>query len=207
MIKRNLPILLLLTGILISPVFALPTDFTVDFAANATGGTAPLTVQFYNLATGNLVNCTWVIDGDVIDECPGPVHTFQVPGNFDINLTITDDTNTTLTEIKTGYINVTPANSQASLSFIGRGLFGSNPVEITDKATGRIVYVGDTSSKNITLPDGFYKVQIEPGSLIDFANSPDYGLTAAAQTARKNVIGIFIGGTLLLAILGYFWRR
>jgi len=83
--------LLILASILGSPVLAAGTDFTVDFAANSTSGSSPHVVQFYNLVTGNQVNCSWGIDGTIIDSCPGPLHTFTIPGDYDINLTVTND--------------------------------------------------------------------------------------------------------------------
>jgi PKD repeat protein len=202
-------VLMLVIGIawlLLPSASAEEPTFAVDFAGNVTNGTAPLLVEFSNLVTGNQVNCTWGIGNEIVDGCPGPVHNFIIPGTYDINLTVTNDANVTLTETKYDYIVVNPAPIPVSLSFISNTVFGSNPVELTD-INGTIVFVGNTSSRNMTPMDGHYKLQIEPGGISDAMNSPDYGLTMAANLARKNLLGIFIGGSMLLIIIGYFWRH
>lgn len=199
MIPRIFLFLVVFLALVVQPV---PADLVVDFAANVTDGTAPLLVEFSNLVEGTQVNCTWGIGTELVSGCAGPVYNFIVPGLYDINLTVTDDTNLTVTETKIDYINVTPANIPVSFSFVSNTIFGSNPVEITD-ANGTIVFVGNTSSRNISVMEGSYKIQIEPGGITDGLNSPDYGLAMGADVGRKNIIGILVGASMLLVVIGY----
>ena len=194
--------------ILFSTVHAEETPFAVDFESNVTGGTAPLPVLFTNLVTGNQVSGFWIINNETFNQLPGPEYTFIQPGHYNISLTVTDDMNVTLTGTKLNYINVNSSIPTTALSFINAGSWGSNPVIITDLSSGAVVFIGKTSSKNIMLDsDGSYSIQVSPGGITDVLNSPDYGLTVAADWAKKNVIGILIGGGIVLALLGLFFRR
>ena len=94
------------------------------------------------------------------------------------------------------------------ISFSSEGLGGPNPVIITDKSSGDIVFVGNTSSKDVRVNStGQYSVQTFPGGWTDIINSPDYGLALAADWAKKNMIGILIGGVIVLIIIGLFIKR
>lgn len=199
----------ILIGIIaIFPVMAAETPFAVDFDANITSGYAPLAVQFNNLVTGSPVNCSWGIEGTLIKECQGPVHTFTIPGSYDINLTATDSNNVTFTQTKFLFINVTPNDNPISISFRNRAIAGNNQVVIVDKLTGIPAFVGNTSSTDIRLKDGNYNVVIGSGGITDYLNSPDYGLTIAAQIVRTNLIGIILGGSMLFLLIGFFfWRK
>ncbi len=186
-------------------VMAEETEFTVDFSANVTNGTAPLVVQFTNLVTGDQVSGFWVINNETIVQLPGPEYTFTVPGSYDIALTVTDDTNATLTETKFDYIVVSSAITTTALSFSHTGLWGSNPVVVTDKTSGAIVFIGKTSSKNVMLnSSGTYSVEIGQGGITDILNSPDYGLYVVQDVAKNNIIGIIFGVVILVVIIGLF---
>jgi PKD repeat protein len=192
---------------IVAPVQAEETPFAVDFSANVTNGIAPLPVQFTNLVTGNQVNGFWIINNETFNQLAGPEYTFIQPGHYNTSLTVTDDTNTTLTETKLNYIIVNSSIPTTALSFINAGSWGSNPVIITDLSSGAVVFIGKTSSKNIMLDsDGSYSIQVSAGGITDVLNSPDYGLTVAADWAKKNVIGILIGGVIVLALIGLFFR-
>jgi PKD repeat protein len=200
--------LMICLSIFATPVLAEETPFTVDFSANVTTGTAPLPVLFTNLVTGNQVSGFWIINNETITQLAGPEYIFTQPGHYNISLTVTDDTNTTLTETKLDYIIVNSSISTTAISFISSGSWGSNPVIITDKSSGEIVFVGKTSSKNIMLEsDSEYTVQVEPGGITDTMNSPDYGLYQLQDWAKKNIIGIIIAGAFVFTVIGLFFRR
>jgi len=197
----------LLLVLLVLPAVAVEPPFTVDFSANVTSGISPLVVQFTDLCTGSPLSCSWGIENNITSGCTGPLHTFTMPGSFDINLTATNGT-AVLTETKHAYINVTGNGNLVSISFINRGIFGVNPVEITDKSTGLIATVVNTSTRNVRLADGIYWVQVEPGGLTDNLNSPDYGLMHAGEILRKNLVGVMIGGSIVFMLIGVFlWRK
>lgn len=198
-----------LTMLITVPVQAEETPFTVDFSANVTNGTAPLPVHFENLATGNQVSGFWVINNETFEQLTGPDYTFIQSGNYTISLTVTDDTNTTLTETKTDYIVVSPGILTTTLSFIAMDMWGLNPIEITDLSNGSVILVGNTSSRNVILDSsGHYSIKIEAGGITDTLNSPDYGIVQFGGWGAKNLLGIIIGVAAVIAILGLiFYRR
>lgn len=190
------------------PVRAEETPFAVDFAANVTNGTAPLLVHFENLATGNQVSGFWVINNVTINQLTGPDYTFQVPGSYNVSLTVTDDTNATLTETKLNYIAVFSSIPTTAISFTSSGIWGSNPVIITDLSSGEIVFVGKTSSKNIPLDsDGQYSVDVQPGGITDFLNSPDSGIGTIAVFAQNNLVGVLFFAFLIVLVILIISRR
>ncbi|MBP1928149.1 PKD repeat protein [Methanolinea mesophila] len=100
-------------GMNMTPAIA-PLSFTVNgppvaqFSANLTAGAAPLTVLFSDASTGNPVSWSWSFgDGGSSTE-QDPVHTYLVPGNYTVTLTVTNAAGSD-NEEKTGYISVTAA--------------------------------------------------------------------------------------------------
>jgi|GEM_PF-5461712 FOG: PKD repeat len=207
MIRRVLLALVILAIVIGIPVLAIPPEFVVDFSANVTNGTAPLTVQFNNLVSGSPVHEAWCIAGVWYNQSAGPLVVFPLPGVYDANLTVTDDLNLTLTAQKTGYVRVfAPGGENTSISFIGSGIYGSNPIEIIDNVTGEVVFEGSTASRNVQLDsNGRYLVRIEPGGLSDILNCPDYGLYLFLFWVRKNMLGVVAGIVLVLIGIG-IWR-
>jgi PKD repeat protein len=200
--------LVLCLVVLAGPVMAEETPFAVDFSANVTNGIAPLSVNFTNLVTGNQISGFWIINNITFNQLPGPEYTFQVPGSYNISLTVTDDTNTTLTETKLNYITVLSSISTTAISFTSSGFWGSNPLIITDNSSGEIVFVGKTSSKNIPLDsDGHYSVEVMPGGVTDILNSPDYGISIIADFAQKNSIGLLFFGLIAMLLIAVIFRR
>ena len=189
------------------PVHAEETPFVVDFSANVTDGYAPLAVQFTNLVTGNQVSGNWTINNETIEGLPGPEYTFVTAGLYNISLTVTDDTNTTLTETKVDYILVRPPLPYTVISLSGAGIWGTNPVIITDKSSGDVVFVGNTSSKNIQVnATGQYSLQVMDGGLTDIFNAPDYGLAVVMDLAKNNIIGILIGLAIIVILIAVIFR-
>ena len=203
-------IVLLLLGftLIVDRVHAEETPFSVDFSANITDGYAPLPVQFINLVTGNQVSGNWTINNETFEQLPGPEYLFVSPGLYNVSLTVTDDTETTLTETKLDYILVRAPLSYMKISFSGAGMWGQNPVIITDKSSGDIVFVGNTSSKDISVnTTGQYTVQTLPGGWTDILNAPDYGLVVVMDLVKNNLLGLIILGLVLLVVLGLIFRR
>lgn len=77
-----------------------------DFTATPESGTAPLTVQFHDLSTGDLKTWVWSFDDYQFSTNKSPVHTFESPGAYDVTLTVTDTSDRTANKTKT--INVFP---------------------------------------------------------------------------------------------------
>jgi hypothetical protein len=93
------------------------------------------------------------------------------------------------------------------LSFMGGHAFGENPIQIIDNSTGAIVFIGNTSSRNISLqPDRGYYLRVEPAGLSDAANSPDAAGAGLMDYVRRNPIGV-IAFTIAIVILLARLRR
>ncbi len=86
----------------------------VAFSANVTAGVAPLTVRFTDESTGNVTSWSWSFGDGNTSTDQNPTHTYMVPGNYTVALTVSrDSTNTTMT--KERYIQVQPALPSAEL--------------------------------------------------------------------------------------------
>lgn len=83
--------------------------FYADFTAHPLSGYPPLSVQFTDASDGNTMGCLYRFGDGFMSTARNPVHTYQVPGNYTVSLTIwkTDGwkmLNTTTTRV--GYIRV-----------------------------------------------------------------------------------------------------
>jgi PKD repeat protein len=66
-----------------------PTAPIAEFNQNTLSGFAPLTVQFFDQSTGNITSRLWNFsDGGASNE-QNPVHTFALPGIYNVFLTVT----------------------------------------------------------------------------------------------------------------------
>lgn len=78
-------------------------DFTVDVTQNCT---APLTVNFTENAVGeNSYEWDFNNDGIVDATTPNPSHTFTTAGSYEVNLTVSDGTNS-IAKVIPAYINI-----------------------------------------------------------------------------------------------------
>jgi len=86
------------------------TPPVANFSATPTSGANPLTVQFTDLSTNTPTSWAWDIDndGDTDYTTQNPSHQYASTGSFTVKLTATNADGSD-SEIKTGYIGVTPA--------------------------------------------------------------------------------------------------
>jgi ELWxxDGT repeat protein len=62
---------------------------SADFSASPTSGAPPLVVNFSNLSSGEYDSCAWSFgDGANSNDCKDPSHTYSIPGNFQVSLTV-----------------------------------------------------------------------------------------------------------------------
>ncbi len=95
-------------------VFELPVP---DFDGVPTSGCTPLDVTFYDQSTsadGNITQWLWGLGGSCgtiqgNGSTPAAVCTYNIPGAYNISLTITDDNGCINTINKVGYVNVSPS--------------------------------------------------------------------------------------------------
>ncbi|MDD1719366.1 MAG: PKD domain-containing protein [Methanoregulaceae archaeon] len=86
-----------------------------DFNGTPRSGSAPLTVQFNDLSTGNPTMWDWDFgDGQPNSTDKNPIHTYDNPGNYTVTLTASNSVGTD-TERKVDYIIV---GKPSSLSFV-----------------------------------------------------------------------------------------
>ncbi|OPZ45107.1 MAG: Tk-subtilisin precursor [Euryarchaeota archaeon ADurb.BinA087] len=83
----------------------LPQPPTADFLATPTSGTAPLQVFFTDQSTGSPASWAWDFDNDGITDntTRNASFTYQTPGSFTVNLTVTNTAGSD-SEVRTGYI-------------------------------------------------------------------------------------------------------
>ncbi len=60
-----------------------------NFSADPQQGTAPLVVNFSNSSLGDFDSCQWDFgDGDTLQSCDNPAHTYTTPGTYSVSLAI-----------------------------------------------------------------------------------------------------------------------
>ncbi len=79
----------------------------VDFSANPLSGTAPLTVSFSDMSTGEVTVWEWNFGDFTYSNAQNPVHTYTSPGLYAVALTA-GGAGGFSTEVKTDYILVSP---------------------------------------------------------------------------------------------------
>lgn len=80
----------------------------VDFVANTTVGTAPMTVAFADTSGPGVTGWQWNFGDGGTSSVQNPVHTYTAPGDYTVTLTATTPDGNVVTE-KIGYVNVRDA--------------------------------------------------------------------------------------------------
>jgi len=106
------------------------------FSADVTAGPAPLTVRFTDESTGDPKLWSWAFgDGGTSAE-QNPVHTYGVPGNYTVNLTVSTATGSA-TLSRPGYITVTAPKGDVT---------GDGKVDISDVSKVAYMVVRKTAA-------------------------------------------------------------
>ena len=82
-----------------------PNVPAANFTANVTSGTVPLEVQFTDMSIGNPISWSWLFGDGTTSPDQYPVHTYNLPGNYTVTLTINDGAGI---YTRPKYIKVTP---------------------------------------------------------------------------------------------------
>ena len=103
-----------------------------NFTANVTAGDAPLAVQFNDTSTGSPTAWTWDFENDgIIDSTEqNATHTYTTAGTYAVNLTATNAAGSD-SEVKTGYITVTPGGEAPVAAFTATPMNGLAPLTVT----------------------------------------------------------------------------
>ncbi len=80
-------------------------SLAVDFSATPVSGTAPLSVAFTDLSTGDIVSHNWDFGDGSNSTQQNPVHTYATEGVFTVSLTVTGPAGSNV-ESKSGLVNV-----------------------------------------------------------------------------------------------------
>ena len=137
-----------------------------DFRVNVRFGTAPLTIDFRDQSTANVVNRSW----DFGDNSPpssevNPEHTYTADGIYTVQLTVTDADNNSVTKTRLNYIYVGYTEPVLQAEFSANNRVGDIPkyVSFRDRSSGdilsRLWEFGDgETSTNETAPSHTYTV-------------------------------------------------
>jgi len=143
-------------------------QLNANFSANKTTGWAPLAVTFTSSSTGNICNYKWRFDANdgssEWSDQNGTSHqwTYNNSGTYTVSLEVTEcGTSTRDTEIKTGYITVSPQTAPTA-AFSGAPLSGDYPLNVsfTNSSTGSVTSLswafGDTGTSTAENPSHQY---------------------------------------------------
>ena len=67
---------------------AAAVDPIANFTTNNTNGSAPLSVQFNDISTGNPTSWSWSFGDGNTSILKNPVHNYTKTGNFNVTLTV-----------------------------------------------------------------------------------------------------------------------
>jgi PKD repeat protein len=101
-----------------------------DFTANQTTGRAPLDVQFTDLSTGSPISWAWSFGDGTTSESQNPVHRYTQFGTYTVSLTVTNECGAD-TQVKMGYIVVTPTGPVPHACFTMTPTVGYAPLTVT----------------------------------------------------------------------------
>jgi len=114
---------------------------TASFTVSPAGGTAPLTVQFTDTSTGDIVSWVWDF-GDGVNNVVGqnPGHTYQEPGTYTVTLSVDGPYGGDQLS-KNACVTVSAGIIAPTASFTVSPASGTAPltVQFTDTSTGDIV--------------------------------------------------------------------
>ncbi len=146
-----------------------PAAPVADFSGTPAAGSAPLTVTFADLSTGNPTAWAWNFgDGTGSTVRNPPAKLYANPGTYAVSLTVTAAGGQD-TEVKAGYITVGTPNPVAPVAnFAANVTSGVSPLAVTftDASTGQVTGwlwdFGDGTGSNVRNPP--VKTYNAPGS-------------------------------------------
>jgi PKD repeat protein len=153
-----------------------------SFTANATNGTAPLTVKFTDLSSNSPSSWLWSFGDGNTSIVEGPVHTYTVPGNYTVSLDASNAGGSNTSEI-TGYITVVQplplANFTANVSSGTYG-YGNSSGNVTASFTPyAVTSIRIKPGTSPSYPSGYSPAQIDGAYGISNLNSQGEGKTIA----------------------------
>jgi len=113
-----------------NPIVPISSDFTADF----TVGDPPLTVQFWDLSRGAPSQYLWNFGDGITSDQKNPIHTYFVPGSYDVSLRASNAFHTDYKEVE-GFITI---GLPPAAEFFADPTNGFSPLTVvfTDLSTG-----------------------------------------------------------------------
>ncbi len=137
-----------------------PPPPVANFSGSPTSGVKPLTVQFSDSSTGQIISRSWNFGDGQTSTVTNPSHTYVNSGSYTVSLTVTGPGGSN-TKTQTNYITVTEPPPPVA-DFTGSPVSGVKPltVQFTDKSTGQITSrswnFGDGQTSTATSPSHTY---------------------------------------------------
>ncbi len=116
-----------------------PSKINVDFAGIPAKGEVPLTVQFNDLSTGDIKSWLWHFgDGGAGNE-QNPSHTYEIPGQYNVCLTLEDGNNESVVLVKDNFVNALKKGKLlADFSALNNKGFVPFEVQFIDNSLGAV---------------------------------------------------------------------
>ena len=134
-----------------------------DFTADRTKGDAPFTVRFYDISYGYPETWLWDFGDGNTSEDQNPVHTYLIPGTYDVSL-------------KIGKM-VKYETTTESYNSTGMGQFTDLSFSSTDRELNYITVAEPGSGTDQPIPENFYP---EPKNMVTLP-SGESGVIGSAQ--------------------------
>lgn len=156
--------------------FGVQNDLpAANFSMDVNSGTAPLTVNFTNLSTGNGNTYAWEFGDGATSTATNPSNTFDQAGTYIVRLTATNAIGSTVIEetVVVTDLASTPTTALSIAYFTADNYTGTNPltVNFTDGTTpspdswewsiGGIVFSTSQNPSHTFSADGSYVVQLK----------------------------------------------
>jgi PKD repeat protein len=122
------------------------------FTANPTSGTVPLIVQFSDQSvpvSGSLISWLWNFGDNSTGAEQNPQHTYLVPGNYTISLTVTNSHNLSATFARSNYISV--ANPDGHLNLLSEAVVSFGNVYLQGTVPARQIRLSNSGNRNIAV--------------------------------------------------------
>ncbi len=118
-------------------IVVLPEAPTAALAADVVAGSAPLSVRFFDLSTGDITVWAWDFGDGAVSSLPLPTHTYDATGTYTVSLTVTNAGGSD-TATATDLISVLPEPPVAVLA--ADVTTGGAPltVQFSDLSTGEV---------------------------------------------------------------------
>lgn len=131
----------------------------VHFSAGATQGCAPLCVLFTDLSGSGISSWNWQFGNSETSTQQNPWHCFEVPGDYDITLTVSSNNGCTNKLTQSQLIHVYPTPNAQFTSDANQVDIIDPLVQFTNQSTNGDTYMwsfGDSTNSTITDPAHLY---------------------------------------------------